>query len=173
MKKIIVVSGLPGSGKSTLAEGLSQSLQIPIFSVDPIESAIFRAGIRRSFETGLAAYIVAQTLAGEQLKLGMSVIIDAVNSVKEARDMWQELSRECDAKLIHVECVLDKEIHKERIMTRERNIYGIPEVTWEDVEKRKEEYVPWKEERLIINTAKDGEQTLEEALEYIKNSNAS
>lgn len=38
--KIIVVSGLPGSGKSTLAEGIANKLQLPIFSVDPIESLI-------------------------------------------------------------------------------------------------------------------------------------
>ena len=62
-------------------------------SVDPIESAILQAGIARSFETGLAAYLVAETLADEQLKLGNSVIVDAVNAEEEGKDIWRRLSR--------------------------------------------------------------------------------
>ena len=166
--KIILVSGLPGSGKSTLAESIAKKLQMPIFSVDPIESSIIRAGFQRNFETGLAAYLVAESLAAEQLKLGQSVIIDAVNSVQEARDMWQKLSQKFNAQLIIIECVLDENTHKERLIKRVRNMRGIKEVTWEDVEKRKLEYVPWKEDRLIIDTAKDHRKILQEAVVYIK-----
>jgi predicted kinase len=39
---LIVLSGLPGSGKSTLADGLSRALSMPVFSVDPIEPAMWR-----------------------------------------------------------------------------------------------------------------------------------
>lgn len=168
MQKIILVSGLPGSGKSTLAESIARELKIPVFSVDPIESSIIQSGIPRSFETGLAAYLVAAKLAGEQLKLGQSIIVDAVNSVKEARDMWHALARDYTAKLIIIECIVDETIHKERLSKRVRNIHGIAEVTWEDVEKRKKEYIPWKEDRLVIDTAKHHGQILQEALEYIK-----
>jgi predicted kinase len=75
--KLIIISGLPGSGKSTVAESLAAKLSVPLFSVDPIESAILKSGLKRSFETGLAAYLVAEALAGEHLKLGLSVIIDS------------------------------------------------------------------------------------------------
>lgn len=54
MKKIIIISGLPGSGKSTVAEGIAAKLLLPVFSVDPIESAIIKSGINKSFETGEA-----------------------------------------------------------------------------------------------------------------------
>src|SRR5687767_12420004 len=92
MKKIIIISGLPGSGKSTVAEMLAEKLKRPMFSVDPIESSIIKSGIPQSFETGLAAYLVAETLAAEHLKMGLSVIIDAVSPVQESRDMWRNLS---------------------------------------------------------------------------------
>jgi len=52
---LIVMSGLPGSGKSTIAEGIAQQLRITLLSVDPIESAVIKSGIAKSFETGLAA----------------------------------------------------------------------------------------------------------------------
>src|SRR5438876_339544 len=110
--KLIIFSGLPGSGKSTLAEAIATQLHFPIFSVDPIESSIIKSGMEKSWETGLAAYLVAQTLAAEQLKIGLSVIIDAVNPVKEARDLWYELEKKHHAQLIIIECILDEKIHK-------------------------------------------------------------
>ena len=165
--KLILISGLPGSGKSTVAESLAAKLSVPLFSVDPIESSILKSGLKRSFETGLAAYLVAEALAGEQLKRGLSVIIDAVNPVQEARDMWHNLVRKQKATLIIIECVLDRELHKERIASRRRNMHGIPEVTWEDVENRHKQYVPWKEERLVLDTAIPHEKNVKKALDYI------
>lgn len=169
MQKIIVVSGLPGSGKSTVAEGLATRLTLPLFSVDPIESSIIKSGFQRSFETGLAAYLVAETLADEQLKLGLSVIIDAVNPVEEARDMWRNLSNKHNARLIIIECIIDSETHKNRIESRVRHIHGIPEVTWKDVENRRAAYTAWKDERLLVlNTSNTREHNLGKALEYIE-----
>jgi predicted kinase len=168
---LFIVSGLPGSGKSTLAESLAEELSLPIFSVDPIEASILKSGLTRSFETGLAAYLVAETLADEQLKRGLSVIIDAVNPVQEARDMWHDLARKQNATLIIIECVLEREIHKQRIEARIRNMHGIPEVTWEDVEQRRKDYLPWQAERLVLDTAHAHEESVKKALEYIRNEN--
>jgi hypothetical protein len=49
---LIVLSGLPGTGKSTVADGIARALRLPVLSVDPLESAILRAGIAPSFKTG-------------------------------------------------------------------------------------------------------------------------
>ena len=165
--KLLLISGLPGSGKSTLAESLAAKLSIPLFSVDPIESSLIKSGLKRSFETGFAAYVVTETLAGEQLNLGMSVVIDAVSPVQEARDMWHNLVRVQNATLIIIECVLEKELHKKRIESRKRNMYGIPEVIWDDVENQRNFYLPWKEERLVLDTAHIHEKNVKEALGYI------
>ena len=165
--KLLLISGLPGSGKSTVAESLAAKLSIPLFSVDQIESSIIKSGLKRSFETGLAAYVVTETLAGEQLKLGMSVVIDAVSPVQEARDMWHNLVHMQNATLIIIECVLEKELHKKRIESRRRNMFGIPEVTWDDVENRRKIYLPWKEERLVLDTSSTHEKNVQEALDYI------
>jgi predicted kinase len=159
---------LAGSGKSTLAESLAGALEIPIFSVDPIESSIIKSGIQKSFETGLAAYLVAESLAAEQLKLGISVIIDAVNPVKEARDMWRGLGKIYHARLIIIECVLNSELHQKRLKARVRNMPGMPEVTWENVENQRNEYSTWEEnDRLVIDTSNGAEFNLNKALEYI------
>lgn len=168
MLKLIVIAGLPGSGKSTLSEAIAKKLCIPVFSVDPIESAVISSGFKQSFETGLAAYQVAAALAHEQLKLNISVIIDAVSPVIEARQMWQKLSTDHKARLIIIECInSDIELHQQRIEARVRNIQGIPEVTWEDVEKRRLEYLAWTEPRLTIDTAEDLDTNISKSLTYI------
>lgn len=166
-QKLIIVTGLPCVGKSTLAESIAKNLSIPLFSVDPIESSIIKSGIKKSFETGLSAYLVAETLASEHLKLGQSVLIDSVSAVKEARIMWKNLAQNHNVELVIIECILDSKIHRKRIESRVRNMHGMPEVTWEYVEECKKEYLPWDEEHLVINTADDHEQNIRKTLEYI------
>ncbi len=164
---VIVLSGLPGSGKSTLAGSIATKLRLPVLSVDPIESSIIKSGIARSFETGLAAYLVVETLAEEQLKVRMSVVIDAVSPVREAREMWRNLSLRHQARLVVIECVVDNDIHQQRIENRVRNMHGLPEVRWEDVEIQRQDYQPWEQERLVLDTSSDPESNLVRALDYI------
>ncbi len=170
--RLIAVCGLPGVGKSAVANGLSEELKIAVLSVDPIESGILKSGIKRSFKTGLAAYLVAETLAAEQLRLGLSVIVDAVSHIKQARDMWRNLSKEYRADLVIIECVLDPVLHKKRIEARVRGMRGIPEVTWEDVQARRKEYQEWEEDRLVLDTANSRPGNLKRALAYLASLNS-
>ena len=77
---LIALAGLPGSGKSAVAQDLSQALNCAVLSVDPAEAAMWRAGVSKSEPTGLAAYMVVEALAAEQIALGRDVIVDAVNA---------------------------------------------------------------------------------------------
>lgn len=86
---LIVMSGLPGAGKSAVAEELGRRIPAPVLSVDPVEAAMWRAGIDRDQPTGLAAYVVVEALTGEILALGQRVIVDAVNDAEEAREQWR------------------------------------------------------------------------------------
>jgi predicted kinase len=168
---LIVLSGLPGSGKSTLADGLSRALSMPVFSVDPIEAAMWRSGLARD-QTGIAAYDVAITLAGENLQLGHSVIVDAVNPVEAPRAAWRSLAARHRADLKIIECVCaDQTVHRRRIEARVRNIEGMPEVSWARVLARRAEYQAWTDARLILDTsAAAPENLLAEALNYLRRS---
>lgn len=52
---LIAMAGLPSSGKSTVASALASALPAPVLSVDPVEAAMWRAGVDRAQPTGLAA----------------------------------------------------------------------------------------------------------------------
>jgi predicted kinase len=140
------MSGLPGTGKSELAKHLASALGMPVFSVDPIESALLLAGIRHCFETSLAAYLVAEALARAQLELGQSVIIDAVNAVEPAKEMWRELARTHNERLRIVECrCSDEALHRVRLASRYRDLDNRLDPTWADVQARRAEQTPWME----------------------------
>jgi predicted kinase len=159
-QKLIVLAGLPGSGKSTLAVGLSRSLSVPIFSVDPIEAAMWRGGLARA-QTGVAAYDVAVTLADEHLRLGHSVIVDAVNPVEAPRAAWRNLAAQHQAGLKIIECLCaDEAVHRGRIEARVRAIDGMPEITWARVLERRAEYRTWTDARLTLDTSIDTPETL-------------
>ena len=167
--QLIVLSGLPGSGKSTLAEGLSRILSFPVFSVDPIEAAMWRSGLSKQ-STGIAAYDVAIALADEHLRLGHSVIVDAVNPVEAPRAAWRSLAAKYRADLKLIECVCtDEAVHRQRIEARIRNIAGMPEVTWTRALERRSEYEDWTDARLILDTSTDApKELLAAVLRYVR-----
>jgi predicted kinase len=139
---LIVVAGLPGSGKSTMAVDLGRALNCAVLGVDQAEAAMWRAGVSQSAPTHHAAYLVVAALAAEQLALGHDVIVDAVNGPEPARA-------------------------QDRIERRSRNIEGFPEPTWEGVLRRRAEFPPWTDERLVIDSVNSRAANLQAALGYL------
>ena len=164
---LIVLPGLPGSGKTAIATGIAAARRLPVLSVDPIESAIVRAGIEQSFETGLAAYVVAEALADSMVTAGLSPVIDAVNSVDEARDMWRRLARTRGVELRIIECsIADDAAHRARLSGRERGL-AIPEPAWDDVVRRRETWLPWPEPHLTVDALADLGANVAAVLAYL------
>lgn len=141
---LIVTAGLPGAGKSTIAEVVSNRMGVPVVSVDPIESAILSAGINSDEPTGLAAYLVAETIAESVLASGGSVIVDAVNAVEPARDQWVKLAarQKVTIKFLEVVCS-DPELHRSRLASRGRRLAHLAEPTWHAVEQSVDEWETW------------------------------
>ena len=166
---LIVLSGLPASGKSALAESLSRALAITIFSIDPIEAAMWRAGLAKA-QTGTAAYEVAQALADEHLRLRHSVIVDAVNPVEGPRAVWRNLAAKHRVSLKIIECVCaDEATLRQRIEAQARNVAGTPEITWSRLLQRRDEYEPWTDPRLVLDTSRTSPaQLLAQALNYVR-----
>jgi len=165
---LIALSGMSGTGKSGLAGGIGRALRAPVFSVDPVESAIIRAGIAGSFETGLAAYLAVEAVADDALANGLDVVIDAVNSVDPARDMWRGLARRHDVRLGIIECVVsDASVHAGRVAARARGL-ALSEPTWADVERRREEWTPWPEPHLTVDAIEPPDVNLVRVLAYLE-----
>lgn len=163
---LIVVSGLPGGGKSTLADGIARVRRIPVLSVDPIEAAIVRSGLEPSFETGLAAYLVAEACADAFLAAGLDVVADAVSSVEEARGLWRGLAARHRTPLRVIVCSIDPALAAGRVAGRSRGL-ALPEPGPEAIAARAGEWTPWPEPHLVLDARDSAASNLERALAWL------
>lgn len=168
---LVVTAGLPAAGKSTIAEVVGNRLGLPVLSVDPIEAAILSAGIDAVQPTGLAAYLVAETMAEQVLSSGRGVVIDAVNAVEPARDQWVRLALRQGATLRFLEVVCsDPELHRERLAARTGR--HARSTGAHAVEQSLDEWESWTGEaaampRVTIDTVRPLGENVEQALAFL------
>jgi len=140
---LVAMAGLPGTGKSTIGQVVASRLGIPVVSVDPIETAILQAGIAADQPTGLAAYLVAETLAERVLSAGSGAMVDAVNAVAPAREQWVNLASRLSEPIKFIEVICsDPELHRSRIEGWRKSMPHI-QLTWNAVEQSFEDYAEW------------------------------
>ncbi len=142
-----------------MAELLAKERNAVWLRVDTIEASLVKAGIPRSFETGLAAYVAACDLARDHLRLPRDTIVDAVNGVEPARRMWRDLAHECGADRYVIELFCsDPEEHRRRVESRRSATPPLPPPTWHEALER--EYAPWTEPILSIDGLHPAEENL-------------
>lgn len=146
---LVVFSGLPGVGKTTIAAQLAREMGAVWLRIDTIEQAIQAEG---RIDVCGEGYAVAYALAASNLALGRLVVADCVNPEPLTRDAWRTVAAEAGAPIIEVEVVCsDVTEHRRRVESREADIPGHIQPTWEEVVGR--DYRPWDGERLVIDTA--------------------
>jgi predicted kinase len=147
---LVVVGGLPATGKSTIAGRLARLVRAPYLRVDRIEHAIV-AHSSLEHPVGVAGYAVAYALAGEQLTLGLAVIVECVNPIALTRDAWAETAAGAGAGIVEVEVICsDRAEHRRRVLTRGTDVEGLVKPSWDDVLGR--DYQPWNRPRLVIDS---------------------
>jgi predicted kinase len=147
---LAVFAGLPGVGKSTLAGQVAVALPATVLSVDTVDYNLTGHGVVLEV---LTAHDVVAALAEDQLRIGHSVIIDAVNQTRQIRQLWVDLAERMDVPLRVVEVVCgDDAEHRRRVEARfaKRDHDGIPD--WVRVLERQTEYEPYLGPRLVVDT---------------------
>lgn len=149
---LAVFAGLPGVGKSTLAARVAARLPATVLAVDIVDFTLRRYEVHET-RPGFAAYGVVAALAELQLEIGHHVIIDAVNPVKAARQLWVDLAerRQVPLRVVEVVCG-DAAEHRRRVEARyeARDHDGVPD--WVRVLERQQEYEPYPGPRLVVDT---------------------
>jgi predicted kinase len=133
MTNAFIFCGQPGTGKTTLSKLWAKEIKATYIRIDTIEQAIIRTDCL-SEKLNDEGYQVAFALAGENLSMNNSIVVDGVNSLKIIRNRWQEITRQNSASIqfIEISC-WDKELHQTRIETRNSDIKGHQLPSWFDV----------------------------------------
>src|SRR5215213_9584686 len=97
MASLYVFGGLPGTGKTTLSRRLAADIAAVHLRIDTIENAFSSAGTPL---TGPEAFLIAYEVAADNLRLGLSVIADAVNGLPVTRLAWSNVASTCGAQLV-------------------------------------------------------------------------
>ena len=169
--QLIVISGLPGTGKSSLADALGRNLGMPVFAADWVQATLKRSHLGIGAERlGFAGYELLSMLAERQLRLGQSAILDSVASIEPVREAWRRSAAIYGARWRVIECICsDEAVHRKRLENRQRDIPGWPELEWREVERVREYFVPWTDERLILDVLEPQAEIIWRALEYVNN----
>jgi aminoglycoside phosphotransferase family enzyme/predicted kinase len=127
--RLVLVGGAPGTGKSTVAEGLADALGATVLGSDELRKDL--AGIAHDDHTGAdldtGPYAPAVTdrtyrelvrRAGELLRLGESVVLDASWTRSAHRDLARTAARDSAAELVELRCVLAPEVAAQRVRRR-------------------------------------------------------
>jgi predicted kinase len=148
---LIVFGGLPGTGKTTISRTLSRRLRAVYLRIDAIEQAIRNAGVLAG-GVGVAGYAAANALAEANLAVGLSVVADCVNPVRESRLAWRAIAAAAKVPLVEVEVVCsDVAEHRRRVEERSSDVPGLVPPDWSSVSRHI--FEAWTEPHFVLDTA--------------------
>ena len=165
---LIMFTGLPGSGKTTLAQRVAKSLCIPLFSKDFLQSTLRR--MKLADRNTVHGYHLLLDLADEQLKIGVSVVLDAVFPLEEFRMAARNIADQNKAKfcVVHCYCSNDK-TWQERMSGRHRYVPNWTPVDWAEVERLRQVYQLWNsQEALFVDALDNLDKNLSLTLQWIQ-----
>jgi len=148
---LIAFGGLPGTGKTTVAQTLARRLAAVYLRIDTLEQAFNASGDGQA-DIGPAGYLAAYAVAGDNLRLGLTVVADSVNSLHITRSAWRNVAFDAGVQIFEIELVCsDAAMHRQRVEGRKADIAGFQLPTWKSVLER--QYDPWNSQHLLIDTA--------------------
>lgn len=107
-------------------------------------------------------------IAEQQMRRDASVVLDLVVRAMPRED-WAQLAASYEAAFHVVECICsDPAVLRERVDGRTRSIPDWYELSWEDVERSRANYVPLAEPKLVIDAVAPFEENLLLVREYLR-----
>jgi len=166
IRTLIVMRGYPGTGKSTIARAIARTLRAPLIDRDIIrEMGVDILGDVP--EIGRFAYELMFALSREQLKLGLSVVIDTPLTYRTTYEQAGNLAQAFHIPMLVVHCQCPPDLQKRRLEGRKGAVSEFQITTWEEWEQWKSRFEEYEDEGCIIDTSNPVQDSLTRILHRI------
>lgn len=144
--------GYPGTGKSTIARAIATALHAPLLDRDIIrQKAVDIFG--NLPEVGRFSYELLFALTKEQLRLGLSVVVDTPLTYRTTLEQARALAQSFSIPLLVVHCQCPPEVQKCRLEDRKGKVSEFQITSWEEWEQWKPRFEDFDDEGCIIDTS--------------------
>jgi predicted kinase len=158
--------GYPGTGKSTIARLLAAALHAPLIDRDIIrQNAVNRFG--NLPQVGQFSYELLFALTREQLRLGLSVVIDTPLTYRTTYEQCKELARSFHTAMLVVHCQCPPEVQKRRLEGRKGKVSEFQITSWEEWEQWKSRFEEFEDEGCVIDTSNPMDDSLAKVMRCI------
>lgn len=164
MAILLLVAGLPGSGKSFFADRLADAIGATPINSDRVRILMHARG-KYAIDDKFAVYHRMALEAGNLLRNGTDVIVDATFYLKSLRDLFFRIGTEHNARIYLIEIQADEEIIKKRISVDR----VLSEADFSVFKKIKGEYEAIADPHLILRSSDDNiEQMIAQTRAYLE-----
>src|SRR2546425_3731197 len=162
----VVMRGYPGTGKSTIARLLAAALHAPLIDRDIIrQMAVELFGALP--QVGQFSYELMFALAREQLRLGLSVVIDTPLTYRTTYEQCKELAKTFHAPMLVVHCQCPPEVQKRRLEGRKGKVSEFQITSWEEWEQWKPRFEEFDDGGCVIDTSNPLDDSLAKVMRTI------
>jgi predicted kinase len=164
---MVIVSGLPGSGKSYFASRLAQKTGAHYINSDLTRREMDARG-QYTFEDRLTVYEEMARRAGDLMRQGNTVVVDATFYRQEMRNLFLTLARLLHHKVCFIEVVAPEELIRERLLQPRLD----SEADFSVYELVRSQYEQLLDEHLTLESSNNNlEEMLQKGMEYIRKMN--
>jgi len=157
---LVLVTGLQGTGKSTVAGIAANLLGAPLIAHDWAMSGLRPfPEVRAALDAmeppghGRVGWSLLRALARSELRRGSSVVLDGVARAPEVEALRLFAEEEGALYLVVMTECSDLELHRSRVIGRDRGIPGWYELDWSHVERSRESWDPEMTVDMKVDTA--------------------
>ena len=162
----VLMRGFPGTGKSTIARAIAAALHAPLIDRDILrQKAVDLFG--NLPQIGRFSYELMFALVEEQLRLGLSVIVDTPLTYRTTYEQAKELARSFQTPMLVVHCQCLPEVQRRRLEGRKGKVSEFQITSWEEWMQWKPRFENFDDGGCVIDTSNPLDDSLAKVMRTI------